>query len=96
VGALRHQSSSALQRPAAVWGPDTASAWGDAAFHVWRLFFLCEITGGEPEAGPETSEVARFGEHELPSELSTRWALLAQIRRMSEHLRQPDLPTDFN
>jgi ADP-ribose pyrophosphatase YjhB (NUDIX family) len=65
-------------------------------FHVWRLFFLCEIIGGEPQCGPETSEVAFFADHELPAELSTRRVLLPQLRRMFEHKRQPDLPTDFD
>ncbi|MEJ0016032.1 MAG: NUDIX hydrolase [Acetobacteraceae bacterium] len=65
-------------------------------FTVWRLFFLCEIIGGEPRTSPETSEVAFFAEHELPTELSTRRVLLPQIRRMFEHLRQPELPTDFD
>ena len=65
-------------------------------FHVWRLFFLCEITGGELQTGPETSEVAFFAEHELPSELSTRRVLLPQLKRMFDHRRQPDLPTDFD
>ena len=65
-------------------------------FHVWRMFFLCEITGGEPETGPGTSEVAFFGEHELPDELSTRRVLLPQLKRMFEHRRQPELPTEFD
>ncbi len=65
-------------------------------FHVWRLFFLCEITGGEIRTGPETSEVAFFAEHELPAELSTRRVLLPQLKRMFEHARQPDLPTEFD
>ena len=34
---------------------------------VWRLFFLCQITGGDARTGPETSEVAVFAEHELPA-----------------------------
>ena len=45
-------------------------------FHrLGALFFLCEITGGDPRPGPETSEVAFFAEHELPAELSTRRVL---------------------
>jgi ADP-ribose pyrophosphatase YjhB (NUDIX family) len=40
-------------------------------FHIWKLFFLCEITGGEPQNGPETSEVAFFAEQDLPADLST-------------------------
>jgi ADP-ribose pyrophosphatase YjhB (NUDIX family) len=65
-------------------------------FHVWRLFFICEITGGEMRIGPETSEVAFFAENELPAELSTRRVLRPQLRRMFEHKRQPDLPTELD
>jgi ADP-ribose pyrophosphatase YjhB (NUDIX family) len=65
-------------------------------FHVWRLFFLCEIIGGELRTGPETSEVAFFAEHELPTELSTRRVLLPQLKRMFEHMRLPELPTEFD
>jgi hypothetical protein len=65
-------------------------------FLVWRLFSLCEITGGDLHTRPETSEVAFFAEHELPAELSTRWALLRQLKRMFDHMRQPDLPTEFD
>jgi ADP-ribose pyrophosphatase YjhB (NUDIX family) len=65
-------------------------------FHVWRLFFLCEMTGGEIRTGPETSEVAFFAEHDLPADLSTSRVLPPQLKRMFEHMRQPDLPTDFD
>jgi ADP-ribose pyrophosphatase YjhB (NUDIX family) len=65
-------------------------------FHVWRFFFLCEIIGGEPRCGPETSEVAFFAERELPAELSTRRVLLSHIERMFEHMRRPELPTEFD
>ena len=65
-------------------------------FHIWKLFFLCEITGGEPQNGPETSEVAFFAEHDLPADLSISRVLPPQLKRMFEHMRQPDLPTDFD
>jgi ADP-ribose pyrophosphatase YjhB (NUDIX family) len=81
---------------AAVWDRARHPHGTAEPFHVWRLFFLCEIIGGEPQCGPETSEVAFFADHELPAELSTRRVLLPQLRRMFEHKRQPDLPTDFD
>ena len=65
-------------------------------FHVWRLFFLCEIIGGDPRCGPETSEVAFFREDELPAEVSTRRVLLPQIKRMFAHKRQPELLTEYD
>jgi ADP-ribose pyrophosphatase YjhB (NUDIX family) len=81
---------------AAVWDRARHPRGVMEPFHVWRLFFLCEITGGEIRTGPETSEVAFFAEHELPAELSTRRVLLPQLKRMFEHARQPDLPTEFD
>jgi ADP-ribose pyrophosphatase YjhB (NUDIX family) len=81
---------------AAVWDRARHPHGAVQPFRVWRLFFLCEIVGGAPQTGPETSEVAFFAEHELPSQLSTRRVLLPQLSRMFEHVRQPDLPTDFD
>ena len=64
-------------------------------FHVYKIFILCRLIGGEPKTSYETSAVEFFGEDALP-ELSTSRVTVAQIRRMFEHLRQPDLPTDFD
>ena len=65
-------------------------------FHIWKLFFLCEVIGGEAKNGPETNEVAFFAEHDLPIDLSTSRVLPLQLKRMFEHMRQPNLPTDFD
>ncbi|MGF1497486.1 MAG: NUDIX hydrolase [Elainellaceae cyanobacterium] len=64
-------------------------------FHVYKLFIQCELTGGEAKTSVETSDVGFFAEDELP-ELSTSRVTEAQIRRLFEHYRQPDLPTDFD
>jgi ADP-ribose pyrophosphatase YjhB (NUDIX family) len=81
---------------AAVWDQARHAHNVVRPFHVWRLFFLCEIIGGKPECGPETSEVAFFSEDELPAELSTRRVLLPHLKRMFEHRRRPELPTEFD
>jgi ADP-ribose pyrophosphatase YjhB (NUDIX family) len=65
-------------------------------FHVFKLFFVCERVGGTPRAGLETSEVAFFGETEIPEDLSVGRVLPHQIRRMFAHAKQADLPTDFD
>jgi len=65
-------------------------------FHVYRLFFICDVVGGAPKAGLETSEVAFFGEDEIPEDLSVARVLPHQIARMFEHARCSDLPTDFD
>jgi ADP-ribose pyrophosphatase YjhB (NUDIX family) len=64
-------------------------------FHAWKLFFLCEITGGEPRTSSETSAVDFFPLDALP-ELSTGRATAAQIQRMYQHHLQPGLPTEFD
>src|SRR3954454_13736063 len=45
---------------AAVWDRSRHPHRRTHPFQVWRLFFLCEITGGELRTGPETSEVRFF------------------------------------
>jgi ADP-ribose pyrophosphatase YjhB (NUDIX family) len=62
---------------------------------VYKMFFLCEITGGEARASSETDAVAFFAEDNLP-DLSLRRVTAAQIRRMFEHWRNPSLPADFD
>jgi ADP-ribose pyrophosphatase YjhB (NUDIX family) len=64
-------------------------------FHVYKMFFLCDITGGTAQPSDETSAVEFFPLDALP-ELSPGRVLPKQIRRMFEHRAQPDLPTDFD
>jgi ADP-ribose pyrophosphatase YjhB (NUDIX family) len=63
-------------------------------YHVYKLFFLCEITGGSARAQGETSEVAFFGEFEIP-ELSSSRVKEEQLRRFFKHARNVELPTDY-
>jgi ADP-ribose pyrophosphatase YjhB (NUDIX family) len=64
-------------------------------YHIYKMFFLCEIVGGQPTLSNETEEVAFFGEHEIP-ELSITKILPEQIARMFELHRRGDLPVDFD
>ncbi len=64
-------------------------------FHIYKMFFLCELLGGEPKLSEETDGVEFFGEQELP-ELSISRTTPGQIQRMFEHHRNPNLPTDFD
>lgn len=80
----------------AVWDRSKHPHTPSYPFHIWKLFFLCEIMDGKPQRGTETSEVAFFGEDELPSDLSVSRVLLPQLRRMFEHIRRPELPTEFD
>lgn len=64
-------------------------------FHVYKLFFRCEIVGGEATPSYETPAVDFFAEDQIP-EVSRSRVLPHQIRRFFEHYRNPDLPTDFD
>jgi ADP-ribose pyrophosphatase YjhB (NUDIX family) len=62
---------------------------------IYKMFFLCEIIGGEARASDETSEVAFFARNELPA-LSLGRTTAAQIDRMFHHAGHPQLATDFD
>ena len=64
-------------------------------FHLYKLFFLCEITGGQARESYETTGVDFFAEGEIPP-LSISRTLPFQIARMFEHHRNPALPTEFD
>ncbi len=67
-------------------------------YHAYKAFFRCELLSDLREPDPrnvETGEVGFFGEDELP-ELSTARVTADQISRFFAHLRQPELPTDFD
>ena len=63
--------------------------------HIYKLFFVCELTGGGPAASTETDAVEFFPVHTLP-ELSTGRVLASQIVRLYQHRLDPALPTDFD
>jgi ADP-ribose pyrophosphatase YjhB (NUDIX family) len=64
-------------------------------FDIYKMFFLCEITGGEAKSSNETSDVRFFGEDQIPP-LSKGRTLEHEIKRFFEHLRNPNLPTDYD
>jgi ADP-ribose pyrophosphatase YjhB (NUDIX family) len=64
-------------------------------YHIYKLFFVCEITGGSPAASAETDAVEFFPLTALP-ELSLGRVLAAQIARLHQHWLDPALPTDFD
>lgn len=63
--------------------------------HIYKLLFLCEVTGGAPAASAETDAVGFFAVSALP-ELSTGRILASQIERLYQHQLAPELPTDFD
>ena len=64
-------------------------------FACYMSFFMCEILSGEPRPSIETTEVAFFGEQELPP-LSILRITPAEIAVCFEHHRDPMRPTDFD
>ena len=66
-----------------------------AFFHAWKVFFLCEITGGAAGTSNETDAVDFWPVAHLPP-LSLGRSTPAQIERMYAHHLDPRLPTDFD
>jgi ADP-ribose pyrophosphatase YjhB (NUDIX family) len=66
-----------------------------APHHIYKLFFRCEITGGEASGGVETSEVRFFGEDELPP-LSIDRNTESQLHMMFQFERHPDMPVYYD
>jgi ADP-ribose pyrophosphatase YjhB (NUDIX family) len=65
-------------------------------FHIYKIFFQCELVGGAASASVETEGATFFREDAIPAALSLGRVTPAQIARMFEHLRHPDMPTDFD
>jgi len=64
-------------------------------YHIYKLFFLCELLGGSPVNSVETEEATFFAEDEIP-DLSLSRVVPSQISRLFEHYRNPDWQTDFD
>jgi ADP-ribose pyrophosphatase YjhB (NUDIX family) len=86
----------AVRKLAAIYDRDRHGHTPPHAFHVYKLFFICDITGGAPLPGQETSEVGFFAIDDLPNDLSAGRVRRHQIERMFEHWRSPHLPTEFD
>jgi ADP-ribose pyrophosphatase YjhB (NUDIX family) len=65
------------------------------AFHVYKLFFSCEIVGGEPATSHEVDAVGFFGPDDVPP-LSVTRVTRSQIERFFELHADPPSPTDFD
>jgi ADP-ribose pyrophosphatase YjhB (NUDIX family) len=70
----------------------------DHPAHIWyiyKLFFQCDLLGGEPVPDKEILEVGFFRPDALP-ELSAGRVTAKQIARFFEHRQHPDWPTEFD
>jgi len=64
-------------------------------FHVYKLFFLCELIGGEARPNEEASEIDFFARDALP-ELSVSRVTDRQIQHFFDLLDRPDAATEFD
>ena len=66
-------------------------------WHIWKIFFLCELEGGEPAPlGYETLEARFFGPDELPAPLRFGDATRAEIERCFAQHEHPEWPSEFD
>jgi ADP-ribose pyrophosphatase YjhB (NUDIX family) len=63
--------------------------------HIYKLFFLCELTGGTATISNETDAVDFFPVISLPP-LSTGRTTQSEIERLYQHHLNRGLPTDFD
>lgn len=61
---------------------------------IYKVFFICQITGGAARSSNETSAIEFFARDALPP-LSPGRVTATQIARMFEHADRPASPTDF-
>jgi len=64
-------------------------------FHIYKMFIQCEIIGGQPMKGVETSAVEFFVENKLPP-LSIARNTQTQIEMIFKHLYNPKEPVYFD
>jgi ADP-ribose pyrophosphatase YjhB (NUDIX family) len=64
-------------------------------FHVYKLFFLCELIGGAARPNEEASEIDFFARDALP-ELSVSRVTERQIQHFFDLRDRPDAATEFD
>lgn len=64
-------------------------------YHVYKMFFNCEIVGGSPQSTLESSESAFFAESDLP-ELSVSRVLPGQIHAFFHAIRTGNTETQYD
>lgn len=64
-------------------------------FHIYKIFFLCELKGGEKKTSIETDDVDFFSEKNIPP-LSLARTTEAQLRLFFDYKRNGEQKTDFD
>jgi ADP-ribose pyrophosphatase YjhB (NUDIX family) len=65
-------------------------------FHAFKIVFLCDLIGGEARPSHETSEVAFFGQDEIPPSLSGERTRPRHIQDAFAVLADPEKPALFD
>jgi len=82
-------------RPLAMYDRNNQGHTPPYPFSIYKLFFLCEITGGAAKSSNETSDVRFFAMNEIPP-LSKGRTLERQLHRFYEQYKTGDLTVDFD
>jgi ADP-ribose pyrophosphatase YjhB (NUDIX family) len=85
-----------VRKLAAVYDQDRRPPAPLRPYHIYRMFFVCDITGGSARTSIETTETGFFAEDNVPADLSLNRTRPEHIARMFAHYRNPDLPTEFD
>jgi ADP-ribose pyrophosphatase YjhB (NUDIX family) len=85
-----------VKRLLAVYDRDKQGHTPPYPFNIYKMFFLCEITGGQAKISNETSEVKFFAENELPEKFSLGRTLPHQIKLFFKQYRDSAIPTDYD
>jgi ADP-ribose pyrophosphatase YjhB (NUDIX family) len=80
---------------AGVYDRDKRGGTRPYPYHIYKLLFICEITGRCEKSNLETGDPQWFPIDALP-ELSTDRTQVWHIQRMYEHFLHPEMPTDFD
>jgi ADP-ribose pyrophosphatase YjhB (NUDIX family) len=64
-------------------------------FSVYKLFFQCDLLGGEPTTSLETNGVGFFARDQIPA-LSPMRVTPSQVDRLFEIHAHPEWPTEFD
>ncbi len=68
-----------------------------AYFSAYKLFFICEITGGQASSSMETAGIEFFKEEDLDGlDLSLGRVTAQELHMLFEHARHPELPTEYD
>lgn len=85
----------AVVKLAAVLDLDRHPPGNDNLFSIYKIYFVCRVTGGAARASSETSAVGFFDPDDLPP-LSEQRVLPHMIPRLLAHWREPGLAAEFD